>query len=69
MQGAQIQSLVRELKPHMPWSAVKMFFKKARKKYIVNNSDESHKKYTQLEEPHDRFGPGKEELGKVSRRR
>ena len=53
----------------MPWSAVKMFFKKARKKYIVNNSDESHKKYMQLEEPHDRFGPGKKEPGKVSRRR
>lgn len=69
LQRAQIQSLVRELKSHVPWSAVKIFFKKARKKYIVNKSDKSHKKFKQLEEPHDRFGPGKEELGQVSRRR
>ena len=43
----------------------KFFLKKARKKYIVNKSNESHKKYTQLEEPHDRFGPVKKELGKA----
>ena len=43
----------------------KFFLKKARKKYIVNKSNESHKKYTQPEEPHDRFGPVKKELGKA----
>ena len=32
-------------------------------------SDESHNKHRQLEEPYEGFGPGKEELGKASRRR
>ena len=30
LQRVQIQSLVRELKSHVPWSAVKIFFKKSK---------------------------------------
>ena len=50
--------------PHAVRCSQKAFFK-TRKKYIVNKSDKSHEKCRQLEEPHDRFGPGKEELGRL----
>ena len=32
MQGAEVQSLVRELTSHMPWYAAKKVFKKKKKK-------------------------------------